>query len=313
MFEDPLKINGTPSTVNDILKIIGKGLFKDVSKCNNALKENRVTTVKDLREGTPDSWAKWNLPTKLSDELRLKTHSETDFLVDQSLRDSVYYVVDLSYLRKCGSFNPYGNEQMESGEPKTNVHVDVKPATPVENLLNTPNSTKTLVARKIDRNPSKENWKELFDWVKEVRTQKDLSISQFLLAYDIPLTSTNIQFLSGDGTRRPSAKVGTVGNKLRNHLKEAKCNDYPNETKPLSIQERISEDFLVNEIRLLELGIFQIEFNNEKYQVEVFIDENSCIDEDAVRKEFHYLPKDSCFVFRTFRDISFVSCNKLVI
>jgi hypothetical protein len=101
------------TTVNHLLEIISKELPKDVSK-DNRLKENWIPTVKDLREvTTPDSWIKWNLPMKLAVELRLRIHSEKGFLVVQSLRDSVYYVVDRSDVPKCGSFNPYGNEQMQ--------------------------------------------------------------------------------------------------------------------------------------------------------------------------------------------------------
>jgi hypothetical protein len=87
-------------------------LSKNVSTHNSVLK-NGVTIVKDLRE-TPGSWIKWNMTTKPVEEPRLKILSEKGFLVVQSLRDSVCYVVDLSDVPKCGSFNPYGNEQMES-------------------------------------------------------------------------------------------------------------------------------------------------------------------------------------------------------
>jgi len=100
------------TTVNHLLEIIGKELPKDVSK-DNRLKENWITTIKDLREAIRDSWIKWKLPMKLAEELRLRIYSEKGFLVDQSLCDLVCYVVDLSDVPKCGSFNPYGNEQME--------------------------------------------------------------------------------------------------------------------------------------------------------------------------------------------------------
>ena len=56
--------------------------------------------------------------------LLLSKSNYLGFIIAQSLRDSVSYVVDLSDMPKCGSFNPYGNEQMES-EPK--VEMDVKP------------------------------------------------------------------------------------------------------------------------------------------------------------------------------------------
>jgi len=97
-------------------------LSKDVS-ANGTLK-NWITMVKDLRE-TPGSWIKWNMMTKPVEEPRLKIISEKGFLVVQSLRDSVCYVVDLSDVPKCGSFNPYGNEQMKN-ESKGEMGVDFK-------------------------------------------------------------------------------------------------------------------------------------------------------------------------------------------
>jgi hypothetical protein len=103
------------TTVKHLFEIIGKKLAKDVSK-DNRLKENWVTINKDLREAAPDTWIKWNLLTKLAENLRLRIHSEKGFLVDQTLRDLVCYVVDLGDVPKCGSFNPYGNEQMESDQ-----------------------------------------------------------------------------------------------------------------------------------------------------------------------------------------------------
>lgn len=41
---------------------------------------------------------------------------DIDFVGTPFSRESnVGYVVDLSYVPKCGSFNPYGNEQMNEG------------------------------------------------------------------------------------------------------------------------------------------------------------------------------------------------------
>jgi len=121
-----LKINDK-TTADDVLEIIAKELSKDVSKYNDALKENWVTAVKNLREATTlDSWTKWNSPMKLTNELRLNSHSEKGFLVVQSLRDSVYYVVDLSDVPKCGSFNPYGNEQMEPSGKREISNEDIQ-------------------------------------------------------------------------------------------------------------------------------------------------------------------------------------------
>jgi hypothetical protein len=103
------------TNVNHLLEIIAKELAKVLK--DNGFKENWITTVKYLREVTStDSWTKWNMPTKLAEELRLRIRSEKGFLVDQSLRDLVCYVVDLSDVPKCGSFNPYGNEQMAEGK-----------------------------------------------------------------------------------------------------------------------------------------------------------------------------------------------------
>jgi hypothetical protein len=84
-------------------------LSKNVSTHNSVLK-NWATTVKDLRE-TPGPWFKWNT-SKLVEERRLNIFFDKGFLIVQSLRDLVCYVVDLSDVPKCGSFNPYGNEQM---------------------------------------------------------------------------------------------------------------------------------------------------------------------------------------------------------
>jgi hypothetical protein len=93
-----------------------QGLSKDVSTYNSVLK-NWATIVKDLRE-TPGSWIKWNVMSKPVDEPRFKIIFDKGYLVIQSLRDSVCYVVDLSDMPKCGSFNAYGNEQMETPTEK---------------------------------------------------------------------------------------------------------------------------------------------------------------------------------------------------
>jgi hypothetical protein len=70
-----LKINDATTASDDVLEIIVKELSK-ISK-DNRLKENWITTIKDLREvTTPDSWIKWNLLMKLVEELRSGIHSE---------------------------------------------------------------------------------------------------------------------------------------------------------------------------------------------------------------------------------------------
>ena len=64
-----LLINEATIAVNG-LEIIVKELSK-VPKCNEVIKENWVTTVKDIKEETPDSWIKWEL----------RSHSEKGILL----------------------------------------------------------------------------------------------------------------------------------------------------------------------------------------------------------------------------------------
>jgi len=101
-----IEVISDKTTARSFIQNYWQRLSKVVSTYISVL-ENWAATVEYLRE-IPGSWIKWNM-TKLVEE---RTFHITGLLIVQSLRDLVCYVVDLSEVPKCGSFNPYGNEQM---------------------------------------------------------------------------------------------------------------------------------------------------------------------------------------------------------
>jgi hypothetical protein len=104
MVKEPLEINDKTS-VDDLLEKIGKELEKDTSMYKEILKQNWVTTVKDLRDANTDSRNKWNLPTKLADVLRSKILVKPEEIKKRSFGDMTKDELPLEL------FNLHGNKK----------------------------------------------------------------------------------------------------------------------------------------------------------------------------------------------------------
>jgi len=154
------EVNEKPEALNQQFQGFKEPLSKELKQVPTAsTKEAESHTFINIQQFPPSRLSRYLVEFPVSSkslpfEIRGTNRPEDDFekqalsnsgsiknvknqpgsFVDLTPRNSVEYVVDRSYLPKCGSFNPYGNEQMECprcGSPNGCI------CTPIETWLNT--------------------------------------------------------------------------------------------------------------------------------------------------------------------------------